>query len=105
MVTLIKTLLELDGYRVLNEARAAEVLVTIKRERPDIVLMDVHLGDADGLEILQTIRADAEVGSVPVVIASGEDVGYRGEQAGASAFLLKPYTPDQLTALIRRILN
>jgi DNA-binding response OmpR family regulator len=102
MVKLLTTLLTLDGFEVISEARAARVLPTIYDEKPDIVLMDVHLHDADGLEILGRIRAEAGIASTPVIIASGRDVSEECKRAGANDFILKPYSPDQLTEALRK---
>ncbi|MEK7328375.1 MAG: response regulator [Chloroflexota bacterium] len=105
MVTLLTTLLQLDGFEVIHEARGAEVLNAIRAQKPDVVLMDVHLSDADGLEILGKIRADAAIGKMPAVIASGEDVRYKCEQAGANDFILKPYSPDHLTETLKKAIG
>jgi len=102
MVKLLTTLLQLDGFQVIHEARGAEVLKIIRAQKPDAVLMDVHLTDADGIELLSQIRADAGIGKTPVIIASGEDVRYQCEAAGANDFILKPYSPDQLTDALKR---
>ena len=105
MVKLLQTLLMLDGFDVAHEARGAEVLNTIRREHPDVVMMDKNLAGADGLELLAQIRADAELGATRVIIASGEDVAYQCEQLGANDFILKPYTPDQLSAMLKKVLS
>lgn len=105
MVKLLQTLLSLDGFTVAHEARAAYILEAIRQERPDVVLMDKNLAGADGLEILEQIRSDTELKSVPVVIASGEDVGYRCKKAGANDFILKPYAPDYLSDTLKKVLN
>jgi CheY-like chemotaxis protein len=104
MVKLLQTLLQLDGFAVTHEARPDQILNAIRRDQPDIVMMDKNLAGADGLEILKQIRADEGLKGLPVIIASGEDVGYRCKQAGANEFLLKPYAPDQLTETIRKFL-
>lgn len=104
MVKLLQTLLQLDGFVVAHEARASEVLNAIRREKPDVVLMDRNLAGADGLQLVAQIRADAEIGKTPVVIASGEDVSYQGKAAGANDFILKPYSPDQLAAVLKKAL-
>ena len=104
MVKLLQTLLTLDGFTVSFEARAEAVLGAIRQEKPDVILLDKNLAGADGLEVLSQIRADSEVGRVPVVIASGEDVGYRCKEAGANDFILKPYSPDQLSDILKKIL-
>ncbi|MBI3761216.1 MAG: response regulator [Chloroflexi bacterium] len=105
MVTLLRTLLELDGFKVANVAHGAMVLPASRSEKPDVVLMDVHLADADGLEILRHIRADAELAKLRVVISSGLDMSLECEKAGGNAFILKPYPPDQLASTLKKVLE
>src|SRR5258706_16441993 len=104
MVKLLQTLLTLDGFTVVHEARSAEILNAIRTEKPDVVLMDKNLGGADGLVLLKEIRIDAEIKDVPVIIASGEDVAYQCKLAGANDFMLKTYSPDQLTEVLRKVI-
>ncbi len=105
MVFLLTKLLQMDGFQVINEARPAEVLNVIRREKPSVVLMDVHLAEGNGLEVLMAIRSDPEIGKTPVVMASGEDVAYKGQQGGANGFILKPYTPDALNAVLKKAMG
>jgi two-component system phosphate regulon response regulator PhoB len=101
---LIKTLLELDGYAVVVVAQGSRVQAQAQAEAPDLVLMDVHLADGDGLEILKTLRAAPETAALPVVMSSGMDLEDQCLAAGATAFILKPYPPDQLSTLIQETL-
>ncbi|MGH2521471.1 MAG: response regulator [Anaerolineales bacterium] len=104
MNSLLKMLLEFDGYSVIVVAEGSLVLEKARQEKPDVILMDVHIGDADGLELLREIRSDPAIQSMPVVMASGLDVEDRCKAAGASAFVLKPYPPEQLTAIFKKVL-
>ena len=105
MVTLLSTLLELDGFTVVQGGLSDQVLANARALQPDVVLMDVHLLDANGLELLREIRADAELKSLPVVMSSGLDVLYECQEAGANDFILKPYPPDQLAATLKKVLE
>lgn len=105
MVTLLRTLLELDGFAVAHAGRGAMVLPMARSEKPDVVFMDVHLADADGLELLKQMRADPELGKMRVIMTSGLDVSQECEQAGCNAFILKPYPPDQLASTIKKVLE
>jgi DNA-binding response OmpR family regulator len=105
MVKLLQTLLSFDGFATAHEARGAEVLNAVRREKPDVVLMDKNLAGADGLELLAQLRADAELKATRVIIASGEDVAHQCEKLGANDFILKPYTPDQLSAMVKKVLT
>ncbi len=102
MVSLLKILLELDGHEVLMCSVPSQVLDVVARQTPDLVLMDVFLTGGDGLALLRQMRATEAMRSLPVVMTSGMELTLECETAGASGFLLKPYTPDQLTEILQR---
>ena len=105
MVRLLQTLLTLDGFSVVHESRPAEIITAIRTEKPDAVMMDKNLSGADGLELLKVIRADVDLHKLPVVIASGEDVAYKCRELGANEFILKPYSPDDLTKILKKVIG
>jgi CheY-like chemotaxis protein len=101
MVSLLRTLLELDGYQVVQPKNAASVLESIAAERPDLVLMDVFLKGHDGIDLVRGLRKLPELAQIPVVMTSGMDVSEQSLAAGANSFMLKPYDPDVLLRTIR----
>jgi CheY-like chemotaxis protein len=101
MVTLLRTLLELDGYQVVQPKNAASVLESIAAERPDLVLMDVFLKGHDGIDLVRGLRKLPELAQTPVVMTSGMDVSEQSLAAGANSFMLKPYDPEVLLQTIR----
>ena len=101
---LLKLLLELEGFEVVLCPTPANTLPTALAERPDVLLMDVHIGGVNGLDILRQVRKDSVLGGLPVVMYSGMNLEYECEQAGASAFLSKPYQQDQLTAVLKKVM-
>lgn len=105
MVSLLKTLLELDGFEVTPSTNPDRALDNIRQLRPDLVIMDVFMSSRDGLELLRQVRASTELGHTPVIMTSGMDVSDRAREAGADGFMLKPYSPPDLIALIRQKLN
>ena len=105
MVSLLKTLFELQGFQVLTALHRDAVLNGLRKERPDVVLMDVFLSGLDGLELLREVRAAQDLAGMRVVMTSGMDLADACLEAGADAFLLKPYTPDQLLELIQENLR
>lgn len=102
MVSLLTTLLELDGYDVLNVMRGADVIPRALQARPDIILMDYHLNDTSGVEIVRQIRSHPELAQTPVIIASGMDKSDEAQAAGANDFLVKPFDPGDLPKLFQR---
>jgi CheY-like chemotaxis protein len=101
VTSLLRILFEMDGYEVANIARGRDMPKAAFTENPDLILMDVFLSDADGIKILGEIRQTPELADIRVVMTSGMDLEVQCMASGANAFLLKPYTPDQLMKVIR----
>jgi DNA-binding response OmpR family regulator len=106
MIGLLKTLLEMEGCKVTSYAQpsAEPITETIKQISPDIILMDVNLRDADGMEILQNIRADESMSGIRIIMSSGSDYKDLCLRLGADDFLMKPYMPDDLIKMIKKVL-
>lgn len=101
MVSLLKILLEMDGYDVANVSIGGQLINKVRYENPDLILMDVFLADADGTEILKELRKTSDIAGIRVIMTSGMDLADQCMDAGANAFLLKPYTPEQLMKTIK----
>ena len=102
MVALLKTLLTIEGFEVVTILdKAGDPVENIRREKPDVVLLDVYLGEQDGVELVRQMRQVPELKSVKVVMTSGMNKVDECLEAGADDFLLKPYMPDDLIRRIR----
>jgi CheY-like chemotaxis protein len=104
MVTLLRTLLEMEGYTVGSARSGDAVLAMVDQQRPDIVLLDVNLAGQSGLQVLKTLRSRAETRAIRVIMTSGMDLSEQCLKEGADAFLLKPYMPDELVRLLEEVL-
>ena len=105
MVSLLATLLELDGFEVFPTTQASELEQNLRNDQPDLVIMDVFLNNGDGIELLRKIRSTSEFSSLPVIMTSGMDVEEQCLEAGANGFILKPYSPPELLSMIRENLQ
>jgi DNA-binding response OmpR family regulator len=101
MVSLLKTLLTMEGFEVMGLDIDADVTAAVQREKPDALFMDVHLGEQSGIEILESIRNNKDLANVRVVMTSGLDMREQCIRQGADAFLLKPFMPDDLLRVLR----
>jgi CheY-like chemotaxis protein len=104
MNSLLKTLLELDGYSVVQASRGDKVVSTALAEKPDAVLMDVYIAGANGMELLREIRRHPELRLLPVIMSSGMDMETESRSSGANAFILKPYPPEQLSNTLKKVI-
>lgn len=108
MLSLLSTFLEIEGFQItpLNgEAGAEEILQRMRSEKPELILMDVHLPGVSGFDLVQRMRKDEVLKSTKVIMSSGMSLSVECRQAGADGFILKPYMPDELVKQIRETLN
>lgn len=108
MISLLCTLLQFEGFEVAqlgNDASLNAALDTIRQEEPDLILLDVHLREINGFDLLSAIQADPEIAQTRVIMSSGMDFSQRCLSAGAHEFILKPYLPDDLMKKIHKVLE
>jgi two-component system, cell cycle response regulator DivK len=104
---IVRDLLKRTKYALI-EAHDGEAGVAMALEtRPDLILMDIQLPKISGLEATKRLRAEAATAKTPIIAItsfalSGDDV--KAKEAGATAYLAKPYSPFDLLKLIRKIL-
>jgi CheY-like chemotaxis protein len=96
-------LLYYNGFDVVGAASAFEMIAAINNQRPDLILMDIHLADSDGAELTHFLKSSPSTAKIPVVAFSGYPVAEaRALLAGAVAFLKKPVAAD---LLVRTLTN
>ena len=105
MVSLLKTLLKMEGFEVIALHADSDVVEAVKNEKPDVLLLDLHLSHQNGIEILDKLRSEAETKDVRVVMSSGASVKEECLKHGANGFLMKPYMPDDLIALLKQTIT
>ena len=101
MISLLKTLLKMEGFEVLALDVRADVPAVVEREKPQALFMDVHLGEQSGIKILETIRKNKDLSDLKIIMTSGLNVKEECLHHGANAFLMKPFMPDDLLNLLR----
>lgn len=102
---LLKTALEMRGYRVSLAADGEDGVLLARSERPRLVIMDATLPRLDGIAATRLIRSDSALADVPVVFLSGHaQPSFRAAalDAGGTDFLVKPIALEDLTAVIDR---
>ena len=105
MVSLLKTLLKMEGFEVIALQADADVPAAVRSEKPDVILLDVHLGPQNGLDILDRIRNSQDTSATRVLMSSGSNVKEECLHRGAYGFLLKPYMPDELITVLKRAIK
>jgi CheY-like chemotaxis protein len=97
-------ILEREGYRVEFAATSDEVHQRINAHRPNLILMDVHLGFEDGLEIARGLKADPATAAIPIVALTAIGASEHVAAAGCSGFISKPIDTRAFPAQVRGFL-
>ena len=104
---MMRRLLEMSGYRVLEAVNGEEAVELAYRERPQLILMDLSLPQLDGLAATRRIRQYPDMKDVPIVAVSAHDTAdFHADAlaAGCNDYVTKPIDFDQLEALLSRLL-
>ena len=102
---LFRTTFEVVDVEVEEASNGADALASIERNPPDAVVLDVRMPGMDGLELCRRIKADPSLADVAVVLlsAASEQAAPRAHEAGADAFMLKPFSPLELLNVVGRL--
>src|SRR5207253_4649460 len=104
---MMRRLLEMAGYHVVEASDGEEAVKLALRERPELILMDLSLPKLDGLAATRQIRKQRGFGRVPIVAVSAHDSPESRTEAlaaGCDEYVTKPIDFDQLDALLKRFL-
>jgi DNA-binding response OmpR family regulator len=99
---------ELCGFRYRSALSGAGAMQEVKDGTPSVVILDLMLPDADGLEICKSMRRDRAMQRVPIIILTalgGEKNRQKGLAAGATEYMTKPFDPDHLMKTIEKHAN
>ena len=103
---LISVNLELEGFDVSTAVDGQDCLEKVKAVRPDVVTLDIMMPRLDGWEAASRLRADPDTADIKVVLLSAraqEADLERGSRIGVDAYLTKPFDPDELIDVVRRL--
>lgn len=105
---LVRYNLEREGFAVLEAEDGERAIDMVRKERPDLVVLDVMLPGADGLEICRMLRTQSPAARIPIVMLTakaGEVDRILGLEIGADDYVSKPFSPRELVARIRAVLR
>ena len=96
------------GYQIVIGRNGKEALELAAREKPSLIVMDVSMPEMDGLTALTQLKANPETAKIPVIMLTvrGQAMArQQAEQSGAAVYLTKPFSPSQLLAEVKRLLE
>src|SRR5512134_2973574 len=105
VVRLARDYLEKNGFRVLTAGDGQAALTTARREKPDLVILDLMLPNIDGREVCRLLRRESDVPIIMLTALSEEIDQVTGLEIGADDYITKPFSPRALVARVRALLR
>lgn len=108
LVEMIKMRLEANKYAVLAAYDGQEALDLTKKEKPDLIILDLMLPKIDGYKVCGLLKKDTRYAKIPIIIFTAraqEEDRKLGEELGAEAYITKPFEPKVLLAKIKELLQ
>jgi DNA-binding response OmpR family regulator len=102
---LARDYLEHAGFGVRIAATGEAALQSVRRDRPDLVVLDLGLPGIDGLDVTRTIRRDSNLPVIMLTARDDELDKLLGLELGADDYLTKPFSPRELVARVRAVLR
>ena len=100
--------LEAEGFQVIAASDGEAAIETFRKERPDLVILDIMMPKMDGYETCKRLKSDDATRGIPVILlsAKGRNVDQKmGFEVGADDYITKPFSPRKLVERINVILN
>jgi len=105
---MVSVVLRGGGYQVIEAVDGVDALSKLKGQELQLILTDINMPNMDGLEFTRRLRAMPDYRFVPVVLLTSEsnaDKKQQGKAAGATAWIVKPFNPDQLLAVVKKVVR
>ena len=105
---IVKDRLESNGFEVITAIDGEEALATAKKEKPNLIILDVMLPKMDGFHVCRLLKFEEEYKSIPIIMVTAKatqadlDIG---KQTGANAYIVKPFDFDALLLTMERLLQ
>jgi two-component system chemotaxis response regulator CheY len=111
--TSVKYTLQKSGYEVLLAENGVEGLEVLKNnsgmsDRPKMIITDINMPKMDGIEFIKAVKKDRQFKFIPILVLTTEsqaEMKNKGKEAGAAGWLVKPFSPEQLTGVVKRFVR
>jgi DNA-binding response OmpR family regulator len=105
IVRILRDYLERAGFTVLTAADGAAAMVAARRDKPDLIVLDLTLPTMDGLDVARALRREGEVPIIMLTARTEEADRVSGLELGADDYVTKPFSPRELVARVRAVLR
>ena len=107
IIVALRLRLEANGYEVIAAGDGAEGLNKARTEKPSLIILDIMLPKLDGYKIARMLKFDQNFGDIPIIMLTAKvqqsDI-QRGKEAGADAYITKPFKAEELLEQIKQLL-
>ncbi len=105
IVRILRDYLERAGFSVLTASDGAAAIVSARRDKPDLIVLDLTLPTVDGLDVARALRRESEVPIIMLTARSEEADRVSGLELGADDYVTKPFSPREVVARVRAVLR
>jgi two-component system alkaline phosphatase synthesis response regulator PhoP len=105
IVKLARDYLTRSGFQVLSAADGPAALASARRERPDLIVLDLNLPGMDGLDVCRVLRRESDIPIIMLTARVDETDRLIGLELGADDYIVKPFSPRELVARVRAVLR
>jgi DNA-binding response OmpR family regulator len=105
LVSLVESYLTQEGYHVATAYNGKEALTVARREKPDLIILDVMMPEMDGYAFMRAHRAEQDTPIILLTARVEDDEKILGLELGADDYVTKPFRPRELTARVRAVLR
>ena len=105
LVSLVESYLTQEGYRVVTAYNGKDALTVSRREKPDLIVLDVMMPEMDGYEFMRKHRADNNTPIILLTARVDDEEKVIGLEVGADDYMTKPFRPRELVARVRAVLR
>lgn len=108
LAEMVRFRLEANGYEILLAHDGQQALEVARKEKPDLIILDLMLPKMDGYKVCGLLKMDSRYANIPVIIFTAKaqvDDLKLGEEVGANAYLTKPFEPAVLLGKIKELLE
>jgi CheY-like chemotaxis protein len=107
-IRLIRAILEKEGYETMSAIDGPAAIEVVMTGKPDLVLLDIFMGEMSGLDVCRIIKSEKETKDTPVIFVTGntdDDVLQKAFESGGTDYVRKPINKAELLARIRSVLT
>ncbi len=100
--------LKQHGYEIVEAVNGMDALKKLAKERIDMLITDINMPDLDGINLVRKVRDNPSYRFIPIIILTTEfqmEKKQEGKAAGATGWIIKPFRPDQLVSVVRKVMG